>query len=242
MIIKKSNTFEATSKDKTTLSFPGQTATFDHYPSLANEFFSLLQSVLTEAGISSSYDSSTGEATIFGVPMMIIYAPSKVYFWCQGMGSSYNSVSLAYTGKTSSFEQSIGVTIKGTTNSFAIYLGSGSSVGSETYAFAIFSMNRISDNTTFKGFLVSSTTPVLYTIDSSGSFVEKNAIIKPATDYANSGAGYTGMALIPAITCSLAYRLLDSYINAPALLTDNSYYTIASVSVVVVKNNVLLCC
>lgn len=240
MIIKKAFTFQTISSDNISLSFPGQTNTFSHYPSLANLFYQGLAQTLAELGIDSTYDCQTGLGTIAGVPMMIIYKMNTVYFWCEGMGSSCNSISLSYTSIDSEIQQSIGFTVKGTINSFVLYIGSGSSVGAEKYAFAILSMKRLSDDAILKGFLVSSTTPVLYTIEN-GEFLEKNAIVKPATDYANSGSVYGGYALVPAVTTSMAYEMLDCYMGT-TLLADASYYTIAGVSVVVVDNYLLLKC
>lgn len=241
MIIKRAFTFEDVSEDKIQLSFPGQTSTFDHYPLLAGHFYECFAEALNNFGISSTYNSDTGLGTVADVPMMIIYSPAVVYFWCTGMGSSYTSVNMSYSGYDNKIRQSIGFSIKGTTSSFAVYMGSGSSVGAETYAFAIFSMKRMYDNVILKGFMNKGTTPVLYTIEN-GEYIEMNEIVKPTTDYANSDAGYKGLALVPAVTCSLAYQLVDCYMTAPALLTSGSYYTIAGVSVVVVYSHVLVKC
>ena len=241
MIIKRAFTFDDVSNDKIQLSFPGQTSTFDHYPTLASHFYQCFAEALNEFGVSFTYNSDTGLGTIADVPVMIIYSPATVYFWCVGMGSSYSSVNMSYSGYDNRIRQSVGFSIKGTKNSFAVYMGSGSSVGVETYAFAIISMKRMYDNVILKGFMNKGTKPILYTIEND-EYVEMNEIVKPATDYANSGAGYKGLALVPAVTCSLAYQLVDCYMNAPALLTSGSYYTIAGVSVVVVYSQVLLKC
>ena len=241
MIVKRAFYYEAGVDDKIDVSFPGETNSVEHYPSMARCFFNCLSSVLSEFGIESTYDEATGLGTIGGVPMMIAYKPSLVYFWCEGMGTKCSGFSLSRTLASTLSTQTLGVTIKGTDNSFAVYLGSGNNAGEENLVFGIVSLKRISDNADVKGFMPAVTSPILYAFDE-GEFQETNSIVKAATDYAVSIPGYDGMALVPAVTTNLAYMLSDCFMHSPALLADGSYYTIAEQNVVVVNGNVLMKC
>lgn len=240
MIIKRAKRIFGTS-DKIKISFPGQTYQHDHYVELARSFGPFLIQTLNEIGVEATYNADTATGTIAGVPVMILWQLGYVMFWCDGYSSSYDQIQLTYSSTSEGYEQMIGITLKGTAESFSIYFGSGSSVGSESFMCAILSLQRMSDNAILRGYLCKSSNPVIYTIEN-GAFLEKNAIVKPATDYANTGAGYEGMVLVPAVTCSMAYKILGGYMNAPALLHNNSYYTIAGVNVVVVNGNILLAC
>lgn len=242
MIIKVANTFQSSTSDSISLSFPGSTSTFTHYPQMSQLFYNVIKSALDKLNISSTYNKDTGMGTIAGTKFMIIYSLSKVYFWWNGCSGAGTTISLTYTGLSSGCEQSLGVTIKGTQSSFVVYLGSGSSIGAETFAFALISTKKMSDNSVVKGFLSSSkSNPLLY-IESGDDFITVVPVVRPSSDSVGTGEGYNGFALIPAATADMAYQLTDCYLDAPALLTDNSYYTIAGVSVVVVNNSLLVKC
>ncbi len=242
MIVKRAFEIESTS-DSISITPSGGTRTFNHRYKFAEQFWSELKKILEEFGISSSYDAQTGLGTVGGVPIMFFHECGTLYIAPQQItgGVSYNSVKVSYTGKTGNLVwQSIGVTIKGTANSFALYIGSGSDIGKETFWFGIIGMKRLADNKILQGFLRNNVTQVLYTFEDT-IYVEINKTVYPSTDYANSGSVYHGYALVPAVTTSMAYELVDCFMGT-TLLADASYYTIANVSVVVVEKYLLLKC
>lgn len=241
MIRKRAFFYEATTTDKKTVSFLGQTATYEHYPSMAKKFVGAISSVLNELGIEVLYDEESAWGEIDGVPVMIVYKPSAVYFWCEGMGSSSPGITLAHTGYTDSADQALGVTVKGTAKSFAVYLGSGTGIGAEKFAFGMMTMKRLSDENEVKGIMSSAATPLLYTFKGS-AYSETSEVVKPAVQHSASLFGYDGLALVPAVTTSLAYLIEDCFLTSPALLADGSYYTIGGENVVVVNGNFLLKC
>lgn len=242
MIIKVASTFEAATDDQISLTLPNQSTSYKHYPKFAKQFFNVLSTALTKARLNSTYNETTGMGTVNGIPIMVIHSMNKVYFWWYGMDSSVNSISTEYTGLTSGCRQSLGVTIKGTKSSFIVYIGTGSSLGAETFAFGQITLLKMSNNSSVKAYLsTSKTAPILY-LESSTAFISSVPLVRPSTDNVQTGDGYGGFALVPAVTCDMAYMLTDCYLDAPAILTDNSYYTIAGTSVVVVNNSLLLKC
>ena len=242
MIIKRAFELEQVG-ESVSVTLPGGTSSFNHYYNVAEEFWNKFKLVLDELGISSSYDAQTGLGNIGGIPIMFVHTCGTLYMALQQMtgGSINNSVKVSYTGKSGNLIwQSIGVTIKGTANSFAVYIGSGSNTGAESLWFSIIGLKRLADNKILQGFLTNNATQVLYTFED-GVYIEKNKTTYPSTDYANSGSTYGGYALVQAVTTSMAYEMVDCYMGT-TLLADASYYTIAGVSVVVVDKYLLLKC
>lgn len=242
MIIKRAFEIQAVGESVSVI-MPGGTSTFSHYFKVAEAFWNKFKQVLDELQIPASYDAQTGLGNIGGVPIMFVHECGTLYMALQQMtgGSSYNSVKVSYTGKSGNLIwQSIGVTIKGTSNSFAVYIGSGSSTGAESLWFSIIGLKRLADNKILKGFLKNNSTQVLYTFEN-GTYIEQNKTAYPSSDYANSGSAYKGYALVQAVTTSMAYEMIDCFMGC-TLLTDASYYTIAGVSVVVVDKYLLLKC
>lgn len=242
MIIKRAFEIEQVG-ESVSVKLPGGTSSFAHYYNVAEAFWNKFKLVLDELGVSSSYDAQTGLGNIGGIPIMFVHECGTLYMALQQMtgGSMYNSVRVSYTGKSGNLIwQSIGVTIKGTANSFAVYIGSGSSTGAESLWFSIIGLKRLADNKILQGFLKNNATQVMYTFED-GTYVEQNKTAYPSTDYANSGSAYKGYALVQAVTTSMAYEMMDCYMGT-SLLADASYYTIAGVSVVVVDKYLLLKC
>lgn len=239
MIIKRafSYTYTIGTEDKVSVTSPvsGSTSTITHYLRQAEGFWAGLKGVLDEFGVSGSYDINTGEAIIDG---------AKIYLFCCGntlrICDNVNSYSMSwtYTGYSSYCGQDIGITIKGTKNSWAIYLGSGSSVGSENFMFAVLGFKRFSDNKIVKGVMFGNYD--LFSPTEDGNWLERQSILTNSKSSSSASPTYEGFALVPAVVTGMGGIIVDAYLLCAGFLEKNSYYTLGSIPVVNVLDKLLL--
>lgn len=210
-----------------------------HYPIIGRFVVDGLNEVLTHFGYRIEYNEQTTEASINGVPFYLLANTSVIRCYFDGdRDIGYNSVSASYSGNTQAY--GMAVTIKGTTESFEVFISAGLNLTNPAILFGRYNLKRLSDGSTLTAFRRNNTSGNFWVFDDT-QFLEYAAVINPDKTYAYSDFTYSGYALVPAVLTNFAYQLVDAFLYCPMLESGN-HYTIADVSVVAVQNCLLLTC
>lgn len=210
-----------------------------HYPIIGRFIVDALNEVLASFNTSIEYNEQTAAATMNGVDFYLVASTSSIRCYFDGdRDIGYNSISASYSGNTQAY--GVSVTVKGTTDSFEVFISAGLDLTSPSILFGKYNLKRLVDGSILTAFRRNNTTGTFWVFDN-GQFVEYAAIIKADKTYAYSDFTYSGYALVPAVLTNFAYQIVDAYLYCP-MLESGSYYTIAGVSVVAAQSCILLKC
>ena len=238
MIISKSFRLEEHIGSGISISIPNSSST-THYPVIGRFIADCLNEVLSELGIALSYDESTAQAEMEGISFNLVANTSSIRVYFNGDDDlGYNSVSASYSGNTVSY--SAVITVKGTANSFEVFIAAGLDVSNPLPLFGRYKVERLCDGKLLTAFRRNNTSGNFWVFEN-GTLLEYAAVLKPDKTYAHSSSTYSGYALLPAVFTNFAYKILDAYIYCHMLETGN-HYIIAGVSVVAVQSSILLKC
>lgn len=238
MIVSKSFRMDEHVGSGVSISIPDASST-THYPIIGKFVVDGLNEILAKFNTSIQYDEQTAKATMDGIEFYIVASTSSIRCYFDGdRDIGYNSVSASYSGNTQAY--GMVVTVKGTTESFEVYISAGLDLTNPSILFGKYNLRRLSDGNVLTAFRRNNTTGNFWVFEDR-QFVEYAAVIKPDKTYAYSDFTYSGYALVPAVLTNFAYQIVDAYLYCP-MLESGSYYTIAGVSVVAAQSCILLKC
>lgn len=215
------------------------TAGTTHYPIIGQFIVDGLNEVLAKFNVSIEYDAPTAKAKMCGVDFYLAANTSSIRCYFDGdRDIGYNSISASYSGNTQAY--GMAVTVKGTTESFEVFISAGLDMTNPVILFGKYNLKRLADGDVLTAFRRNNTTGNFW-VFKDGQFVEYAAIVKVDKTYAYSDFTYSGYALVPAILTNFAYQINDAYLYCPMLESGN-YYTISGVSVVAAQSCILLKC
>ena len=237
MIVTKTFQFSGSIGSTKNVSIPDGT-TASHVPTWARFVVDGINEVLASFGTHIEYDEQTGAASMSGTSFILTITGSTVRLYANPGGElDYTNQSIAFG---SGDYYNVVVTVKGTTDSFEVFLAGGSEIGSFFDILGKYNFKRLSDGRVLSALRKPDSTGKFWVFED-GEFLEYALIVKPAAQYAYSDFTYIGYALVPAIPTNFAYRIVDAYLYCP-MLESKVHYTIADVSVVAVHSCLLLRC
>ena len=203
------------------------------YPNAAKCFATNLIAALAQLGVTMTYNEQTYEARINDVSFTLIYGPEFLSLVGNGGNTLIDcAITQANVFLQNSITQEMCICVKGTENTFEV------TVGIEDL-FGIYAFEKVSDGKKFTA-LRKNTTEGIFWIFENGKFVETAEVIIPSNGpHSSSKFSAAGVALIPAVSTSFVYRILDAFLYIPFLHTG-TYYNIADFSVVAVASCVLI--
>lgn len=238
MIISKTFRMNEHIGSGVTVSIPDASSTTT-YPKIGRFIVDSLNAVLESFNTRIEYDEQTGLASIDGISFYLVASTSSIRAHFDGdRDIGYNSISASYSGNTQAYGATI--TVKGTVNSFEVYISAGLNLTNPVILFGKYSLKRLYDNKVVTAFRRNNTTGNLWVFEDN-TFKEYAAVITADKTYGYSDFTYSGYALVPAVLTNFAYQLVDAYLYCPMLESGN-HYTIADISVVAVQSCVLLKC
>lgn len=238
MIISKSFRLDEHIGSGKSISIPNTSGT-TQYPIIGKFIVDSLNEVLSNFNAHIEYDEQTALAQMNGVSFYIAANTSSIRAYFDGdRDIGYNSISASYSGNTQAYGAVI--TVKGTVDSFEVYISAGLNLTNPAILFGKYSLKRLLDGKVLTAFRRNNTTGTFWVFDN-GQFLEYAAAIVPDKSYAYSDFTYSGYALIPAVLTNFAYQISDAYLYCPMLESGN-HYTIAGVSAVAVQSCLLLKC
>lgn len=238
MIVSKSFRLDENVGSGKSISIPNASST-TNYPIIAKFIVDSLNEVLSDFGARIEYNEETAVAQMDGVSFYLVASTSSIRTYFDGdRDLGYNSISASYSGNTQAYGAVI--TVKGTAESFEVYVSAGLDLTNPSILFGRYSLRRLVDGKVLTGFRRNDTTGTFWVFDD-GQFVEYAGVIKVDKTYAYSDFTYSGYALVPAVLTNFAYQIVDAYLYCPMLESGN-HYTIADVSVVAVQSCILVKC
>ena len=237
MIVTKTFQYSGTLGSTKNVSIPDGT-TAPHIASWGRFVVDGINQVLESFGTHIEYDEQTGAGSLSGTSFILLFTGSTVRLYANPGGElDYVNQSVAFG---SGDYYNVVVTVKGTPDSFEVFLAGGSQLGSFFDVLGKYSFERLADGKVLSALRKPDSTGKFWVFED-GEFLEYALIVKPDSQYAYSDYTYPGYALIPAIPTNFAYRIVDAYLFCP-MLESKVYYTIADVSVVAVHSCLLLKC
>ena len=238
MIISKSFRLEEHVGSGVTISIPNGSST-TIYPVIGRFIVDSLNEVLENFNAHIEYNEQTGQAEMGGIDFMFTANLSSIGMYIPGdVNLGNNSVTAKFSGNTKSYAAVI--TVKGTPDSFEVYIAAGLDVSNPVLLFGKYNLRRLADGAILTAFRRNNTSGNFWVFDN-GQLKEYASVIKPDGTYAYSDSTYSGYALIPAVLTNFAYQIIGAYMYCPMLESGN-HYTIAGVSVVAVQSCLLLKC
>lgn len=239
MIVSKAFTLAENVGSGVSIFIPNSSSTTTNYPIIGKFIVDSLNEILSSFGAHIEYDEQTGQAEMNGIGFLIAANTSSIRFYFNGDSEiGYNSVSASYSGNTQSYRMV--ATVKGTAESFEVFIAAGLDVSSPAAMFGKYNLRRLSNGQILTAFRRNNTTGNFWVFEN-GQFLEYAAVVKPDKTYAYSDFTYDGYALVPAILTNFAYQIENAYLYCPMLESGN-HYTITNVSVVAVQSSLLLGC
>ena len=235
MVIYKSFTCSAGVEEAVEVTIPGTEEVIQQYPTAAKCVADNIVSALAELGVEMVYNEETFEAQVGNAKFMLVYGLEHLYAFPNGadeLGAC--QVSQANVVSEDTITQEMSICVRGTSNSFEVI------VGVQDF-FGIYTFERVFDNKKLTA-IRKNTSDGRFWIFDEGAFLEYAEIIIPDNgQYSSSAYQASGVALIPAVCTSFAYKILDAFLYIP-FLQSGAYYEIADFSVVAAASCVLLVC
>lgn len=235
MVIYKSFTCSAGVEEAVEMTIPGTEEVVQQYPTAAKCVAENIISALEELGVEMTYNEETFEAQVGNSKFVLIYGRDNLYAVSNGMGElGACHVAQANVISEDVITQDMSICVRGTSNSFEVI------VGVQDF-FGIYTFERVCDTKKLTAIRKNDSSGRFCIFDN-GEFLEYAEIIIPDDgQYSSSAYQVSGVALVPAVCTSFAYRILDAFLYIP-FLQSGAYYEIADFSVVAAASCVLLMC
>lgn len=235
MVIYKSFTCSAGVEEAVEMTIPGTEEVIQQYPTAAKCVAENIISAVAELGVEMMYHEESSQLHVGDARFVLIYGRDNLYAVSNGTGEvGVCQVAQANVVSEDAITQDMSICVRGTSSSFEVI------VGVQDF-FGIYTFERVFDNKRLTAIRKNDSNGRFCIFDE-GEFLEYAEIIIPDNgQYSSSAYQVSGVALVPAVCTSFAYRILDAFLYIP-FLQSGAYYEIADFSVVAAASCVLLVC